>query len=406
MAKVENYSSTHQYEMLELAFYRPLENGTPPEKTKWVDLSPMVEELDIFEDVMVGSVTGQLMINDAYNLPDRFPIVGGERLKIRFKTPTIDREINLTMVIYKVGERFKSKASDKTQSYWLYLCTEDQWNSNQMDLSFSNRSTYAELVTRVLGMLQTTKPKNIESTVGINTFISPYWSPLRICEFAASRATTEQGDPMFFWETTDAYNLRSLKSLFDQAPQKRIFIEPRNTNAALEHGDKMFNVVLDWNYAAGDDKLTLNKNGSFGKTVKVIDTVNWNITQEAVTPEAIDVIRIDKYPIADIKSQQRSKSDEVYTQADGSHLTEARKRAILDKLDNKRIVVSIPGDSSVHAGQLIELDVPSITGGNENTEERVASGKFFCASARHIIIRDRYRLNLELLKNATEKQVV
>lgn len=402
----ENYSRQHQFDLLEMSFYRLADDGTVPEKTKWIDLAAQMEEFNLFEDIMAGGMTAQLLLTDGFNLPDRLPILGGERIRIRFKTASFEKEISVVMVIHKVGERFFSQGPDKAQMYWLYLSTEDGWNNAQMDVSFGHKGTYTGLVERALTMLGSTRPKDLMTTTGIVQFISPYWSPLRICSFAAERGLSTDGDPIFFWETPDGYQLKNLLEIYKQAPIKKIFIEPRNTNSILEHGDKLFNVVQNWNYAKSDDRLTQNRNGDFGSDVYYLDTTNWNFDRQELKKVDIEIIRIDKFPIVDSASKTRSKTQAIWTRPDGSHQNYFKRKAVLDRLDNKRIVVEIPGDSTIHAGQTLDLDVPSATAGIEYIKERVASGKFLIASCKHILIRDRYRMNLELLKDATEERIL
>lgn len=405
--KTATFSREHQYDLLELSFYRLTDAGEVPEKSLWVDLASMLEELNIFEDIMQPTVTGQLLLTDGFNLIDRLPILGGERLRIRFKTASFEKEVSLVMVIHKVGERiFSTRNTDKAQMYWLYLSSEDAWTDAQVDSSFGFKGTYDGLVKKSLELLGSKRPADIMPTIDICEFVAPYWSPLRIATFASKRAATEDGDPVFFFETTEGYRLVNLKTIYNQAPVKKIFIEPRNTNSILEHGDKLFNMVTNWNYAQSDNKLVMNRKGAFGADVYKWDVVNWNVTRETLAKDAIEVIRIDKYPILDSVAKLRAKTDFITTRNDGSERFELQRDAVMNRIDNKRVVVEIPGDSNVHAGQVIDLDVPSMTAGLEYVKERVASGKFLIASAKHVLIRDRYRLNLELLKDATEERVL
>ena len=400
------YSREHQYDLLELSFYRLTESGDVPEKTKWVDLSGNLEELNLYEDIMSPSMTGQLMLTDGFNLPDRLPILGGERLRIRFKTASFEKEFSAVMVIHKVGERFFSQDPGKAQMYWLFLSTEDGWNDAQVDASFGFRGTYDGLVKKTLELLKSTRPLDTVPSIGIVDFVAPFWSPLKIASFAARRAATENADPVFFWDTGNGYQFKNLKAIYDQAPVKKIFIEPRNTDSILKHADKLFDTVLKWNYSQSDDKLKMNKKAAFGSDVYTVDVINWNVTKAELKKDSIEVIRIDKYPINDSKSTLRSKTEFITTRPDGSDSFELTRDAILNRIDNKRIVAEIPGDSGVHAGQVIDLDVPSQSAGPEYVKERTASGKFLIASAKHVLIRDRYRVVIELLKDATEGQVL
>lgn len=398
------FSRENQFDIGEALMYRLKPDGSEPNEK--LDIRAMIEEHDFFEDILSPFMSGQMLISDSFNLPDSFPIVGGERISIRFKTSSFNSDVRIKYVVYKVGERIVGEDLSKAQLYWLYLCPEDKWNDSQTDVSFGITSTYDGVANRALDLLKSTKKRDFEPTLGVVSFVSPYWSPLRCCEFAASRARTDIGDPMFFWETVDQYSLKSLTSLYKQEPIKRIFIEPKGTRSILEHGDKLFDTVTSWSYQESDNRLKQNVEGAFGTDVYYLDPQNWNITRRELTSDDIESVKIEKYSLSDSPSKNRSKTTSIIEKSDQSDQIKAKRDAILDRIDNKRLIVELPGDSKVRAGQTILLDIPSPVANASYAKERTSSGKWLIVSVRHITIRDRYKMNLELVKDSTETKVI
>ena len=51
------------------------------------DISELVEEINVFENIYTATVSGDIVIKDTTNIVANFPIVGEERLILKIQTP-------------------------------------------------------------------------------------------------------------------------------------------------------------------------------------------------------------------------------------------------------------------------------------------------------------------------------
>ena len=69
----------------------------------------MLSELNIYEDMWNKFMTGSVILKDSTNLITKAPIMGGELITIKLRTPTMDdhpnRVINKTFMIYSIENR-------------------------------------------------------------------------------------------------------------------------------------------------------------------------------------------------------------------------------------------------------------------------------------------------------------
>ena len=121
------YSSSNQVTIEELSIFEPDVDGNPPARTEWVNIASYMQEIDLYESIVSPAMSGQILLADPFNLPDQFPIEPGVRLFIKFKTASYDKSVEQLLTVYKIGERIFSKQEEKSQMYWLYLCSEAKY---------------------------------------------------------------------------------------------------------------------------------------------------------------------------------------------------------------------------------------------------------------------------------------
>ena len=56
------------------------------------DISKVVVEINIFEDIFSNSLTGSIIITDTNNLADNMPIIGQEYISLKVVTPSLRGE--------------------------------------------------------------------------------------------------------------------------------------------------------------------------------------------------------------------------------------------------------------------------------------------------------------------------
>lgn len=399
----DGFSKYNQLKIEEFWLYR-MYDGKASDKDKWIDIRPFHLELNIFEDLTVQTLSAQLIISDAANLPDRFPIVGGERVKIKYKSTAEEESKELVFVVYKIGERKKSNDQSKNQSYVLFLCTEDRWLDSNLDISKAYSGTYSSIVKDCLNELQTIRPLDAEESETNCGFISPYWSPLRSVKFCAKRAINSKQSPFIFWETMNGYNFKSISSIYAEVPFKSIYIEPRLHKANIESLEKSLNTVIRFEFKESNNKLEQYSNGTYGSRIFYFD-----IGTKKVELAEIDYrnsfkeseSHIEEFPLTDDMANVRKKNTIAISMNDGSHKSKYIRNMILDHIANYKVLVHLPGDTNINAGKTLYFEIPAMSNMFSGYQKEVlTSGKWLIASVRHRIGRETYDAFAELIKDS------
>lgn len=394
------FSQFNQIDIIRIDIYR--ETWT---QDQYIEITPMIEEMNIFEDVLESpSITATLLLADPVNIPDSLPIVGGERIGIRFKTPSYEDEEFLEFVIYKVGPRIIPKENTRHQLYSLFLCTVDRYVDSYTDVSQAFNGTYGDIVNKTLNILKSTKNVDVDDTTSIQKFVAPYWSPLKICQWCAKRSVGTTFEPYVFYETLDGYNFKSLKTLYAQTPYDRFFIEPKKTIGMSTDIQKLFRTLIDFEYLESNDKLVQNSEGILGSTVYKLDVTDKTITKSVYDYTDMfsitDSLKLEAYELYDdIGKDKRNKAFFMLSRVDNSDLGLYYRKMIMGLMGSYRMRVMIQGDSSIRAGMVINLDVPARRTAIDNTEQ-LTSGKWFVKSLRHILKRNAYFTVLEIVKDS------
>lgn len=405
MANKDQFSLSNQVTVEEITIYAPDVDGNAPARSEWVNVASMMQEVNLFEDIHSPSMSGQILLADAFNLPDQFPIEPGNRIYIKFKTSAYAKSIEQLLVVYKTGERIFSQGEEKAQMYWLYLCSEEKYIDVQTDLSYAIKGTYTDIVKKSLKDLNSKKTLNAEDSVGIIDFVAPNWSPLTICDFSCARAVDADNSPFFFWEGVDAFNFKSLKDIYAQTPVKRLFIEPRGTDQNTNTPEKLIQTIRKWEYKDSLNLLKVHSDMAFGATVTTLDTTNWTMDVKTVDQPDLNDINLETEPFVVIWSDPK-KVDFHLSRPDRSNDAVMKKRSIMSRFKQFELKAEAPGDSDLRAGSIINVDVPSFSSGADYVNEKYSSGKWLISAIRHIIVRDRYRCNLELVKNSTAEMII
>jgi len=396
------FSQYNQIDIKEVKLYR---DGWSADQS--IPITDMIEEINIYEDVIeCPAITATLLLTDPMNIPDSLPIIGGERVSFMYKTPTQDEYQILEFVVYKVGPRIIDKTNQRSQKYILYLCTLDRYVDSYTDVSQAFDGTYGDIVTAVMNILKSTKKLDVDTTNkanGIQSFIAPYWSPLKICQWCTQRTVGTGYEPFLFYETLDGYNFKSLKTLYNQTPYTKFFIEPKKTLGMAQDIQKQFRSIIDFEYLESNDRLIQNAEGIFGSTVYKLDVNDKTITKSEFDYTTMfnmsEAVKMEKYVLYDDAAKVRKKAKFMLSRNDKSELGLYYRKMLFALMGTYRMRIQIQGDSSIRAGMMINLDVPARRAAIDNTEQ-LTSGKWFVKSLRHVLKRNAYFTILEICKDS------
>lgn len=396
------FSQYNQIDIKDVSLYR--EGWSESQKIK---ITSIIEEVNIYEDCVESpTVTVSMLISDPVNITDSLPIIGGERVSITYRTPTLVDYNIMEFVVYKTGHRVIDKENQRSQKYILYLCTLDRYVDSYTDVSQAFTGSYGDIITSSMNILKSTKSLNIDSINkcnGVQSFVAPYWSPLKICQWCAKRSIGTNYEPFLFYETLDGYSYSSLKTLYSQTPYTKFFIEPKKTQGMQTDIQKQFRTVVDFEYLESNDKLIQNAEGIFGATVyrlnvsaQTISKSNYDYTTMFKLPQAV---MMEKYELYDDVASLRTKGKFILSRADNSDLGLYYRKMLFGLMGTYRIRIMVPGDSAIRAGMMVNLDIPARRTTMDNAEQ-LTSGKWFVKSLRHILKRNAYFTILELCKDS------
>ena len=406
MANISNYSKSNQIDIAKLTIGKPNRDGSD---IKTIDITQLLDQFIIYEDLLQNSISAKLIFRDQVNLVGTLPIVGGEIVTLKYRTPIYDDYVTQEFRVGQVGDRVISNDSSNIQMNQLFLCTPEVWWAVNNDINSAFKGTYTDIITKLFSEIGSTKKiVETEDSVGINTYVAPSLNVFKAIKFCAGRANTKSSSPLFFWEGIKGYHIKSLKAIYDTEVKKTIYIEDRSIAGINNDAEKVFNSVYSYEYLASNDRLTQFQKAAFSDVNVMVDLTNARIVKVNNTYEnTADTlgIKLGKFKLNDDAKLIRDK-DDVYMsyRNDLSHLTEFTKNSNFVMMDNLCILVNIPGDSGIEPGDIIYMDVPSKEG-VDITNEKLSSGKWLVRSIKSLITKTTYSQVCEIVKDSFEIDV-
>lgn len=392
-----NANTTQQIEISKLTITKPDYPNDP------IDLMNIMEEFIIHEDLMQSSLSAKLVLKDQINLVGVLPIIGGERITFKYKTPIYSEYNEVDFIVYKVGERPVSNDTSNIQVSTLFLCTPEMWWAVNNDVSLGIRGSYDEIINKLIKLVpNSTKNYETEKAIGVYTYTVPNINIFRAISFCSTRAFSEQSSPFLFWETPKGYLFKSIRTLYDTAAVKSLYVGDRSMYGQDDDPEKLFNTVHTYEYLESNDRLRQNNSKDFGGKFFLLDisTASLDVRNyDYSTSFDKNPIHLEGFQLNDDTKSIRNKTGIINNNPDGSHEIEWLRNSTIDLMRNVRFLVSIPGDSELKTGDTVWFDVPSKIG-HENDSEKLTSGKFVVTSIKHLIQKETYTQVLEINKDS------
>lgn len=245
----------------------------------------------------------------------------------------------------------------------------------------------------------------IEQTLYNKDIVIPNITPVEVISHlvdnSQSGESTSKGDSNFyFFENRDAVNFVSGSSLVNTDPVASYVY---SMTSDQNFNGKVIKFVRDRGYNLRDQA----RSGAFGLTVISNSLVDKSYKVTPLEVESVkDVyktLNTDKWYGGTIGNNRKacvvmSCEDQMYQflnmGSNGNSL--GIQRVNRANLNAKRAFARIGGNTDITSGNVIDLKVPSM-GGNNNMRD---TGKWLVFSIRHIMTRERYTMDLELLSDS------
>ena len=209
-------------------------------QTKGTDIKHLVQEMNIYESMFSGAITGSLVIADTLNLIGNLPIQGTERITFKLATPGAHKATHIVdcteesghpMYIYKLANREQSV--DGMQVYTLHFCSREFLRNLRTRVSQAYSGRIDQMVASIVGdenYLDSRNQLNFQKTRNQDKIVIPNLRPFDAIKMLARKALANNSNSVgyYFYETTKGFHFRSWESMCvdemgNPRPVKQVF---------------------------------------------------------------------------------------------------------------------------------------------------------------------------------------
>jgi len=257
--------SPSDVEVEQITLYTP--NG------KVFDISDLVIEINIYEDLFSPMLTADMMVVDAAGLFANTPILGQEKITgLILRGDTLEEfEFRCTGVEGITGQ------NDYTLSYKFNLVEESYYRNCTTLISQSFEGRISDIITTIANDFLD-EDIEVEETVGNFKFVIPNWSPYRTIRWLLRRAHNKNNVPMVCYKTLyDGLQLKSLESLFEQSTTHIFYDRKKDIGNQLTDKDQYLAYYQTANELSQNKIGSVSeylKAGAYGSRTQLVDTMN------------------------------------------------------------------------------------------------------------------------------------
>lgn len=434
-----------QFEIKKLAI-------TTRDGSKGFDIKSVFEELNIFDNIMMPCMSGNIVIRDAVGLASKINFDGTEYLEIDIVKDVNSPDVMFfkkRFVIYKLTDR--KELTQRSEIYTLHFVSEEFILSEQKKLKQSYKGTYYDIVVRILGdhlkvpfetIVDGSKSgiANMEPTKGLHTLVIPNMTPFQAIEYISKVSINNSGTPDYlFWQTQIGYNFMSLSTLLSYDSFYRITVGVKNISQQAGgeniqneiYGARDLKVISQFNMAEnvksgvyagkfiGFDPLTRTvnvQNMSFNNVYNLTKThandtsINTNVFNKEgkVATEMYDS-RVTLYPFQESRKTNpylKSKDSKTSNIIDDTHNYILQRKIIFANLMQKRLRLTMPGNFALASGNNADIEVPHryVEENKSDMIDTSLSGKYIITGVRHIIRYDKHETVIEVATDSSMKK--
>ena len=378
-----------------------------PKTNIQVDIRGIFEEMNIYDSVLLNSISGNIIIVDSIGILKGFEFDGSEYLLIEMSKVTDLFPFKAVFHIYKQSR--KDILTQGSVSYQLNFISDEYTVSEQTRVAQHYETTYSNMANLILKdylKLAPTKSKGIiNPSQGIRSVIIPTMKPLDALTWCSKRALDVNDKPTFlFYENFDGYNFASITDIFKQTPLANINFTPKNLTNNL---NVEFFGVRDYEVLDQFDFIENTKSGVYAKTGRFYDInnrtykefkTNFNQDQSGVgSANANKNTPPSKNNIFNIRPEQ-AYSSKIESYFYNSKLTGKeetpdkwllQRESIMQNLFARKIRVVMAGNFLYTSGKLMNVFVPkfSVSASNDSDSglDKFLSGNYLIVSTKHTL---------------------
>ena len=387
------------------------------DESQKIDIKPLVLEINIYESIFSSALQAEFAIQDiGENLISSLPIVGQERIELYISSDKKYYRLNFS--VYKIDGR---KMQEKNQVYVMSCVSiEALRNENFRICERIDGIKSNDIIKDILGRNNfSSKSLETDDTVFPFNMYVPNWRVFDLFKWLSVRSVPEYKKDsigFFFYETIDGYKFKSVDTLLDQQsyPSKEIkysFYQGNTSSYGNGSGEqyrignfaspKAFDIYDDLRRGAFcHNAIYLDVNRATYRVFKTTADDFWDKsshlenTKPFVSGGAAQMLsRGSRFVYRPSTISTWGQWNEEQTDKEKENIDEINKN--YEKafyryyfLEYNQLDISIPGDLSNRAGNVINVSIPSPKKSPDNKvqrDERI-SGRYLVTSIKHSIL--------------------
>ena len=415
-------------------------------KAKKTDITSLVAEINIYEDINEKNLSGQLVISDSTGLPNHMPLTGNELLSFKLGTPGSSRYYDFEkhpMVIYKIGS--KQPHNPRSQFYVLYFCSKEQITNQTVKVERPFTGAIADMISSIaLSELGTSKDITLEGTKGNRKLVVPRFRPFKAIDFLCAQAesATFNNTGFKWYETANGFHCRSFENMMavgvDSIRPNNGYFKPTMAGTTRNKGNRdvthemqtisSYEVIEQFNLmkllGMGGVASRVLKTDLFNKTFATADFdyekeygKNHHTEHDGSGSRQGDKKILPDYPFRDNKPLTAFAdgtffhSSETENQYDGFFSVTPEKgmqNRIAQEvpLESFKVTIEVPGYTGLSVGEMIGLEIPryeSISVGDKDQDEAL-SGRYLVSSIIHKVLpgKSYHSMTVECMKDSVK----
>ena len=399
------------------------------DESKTVNLVGGLISIAYFESLMSDTLRATIIFNDTgTNSSDKIkesileglPIVGQEKVVLKFEDNnkvTIGDKPELVMYVNKV-----TPISDDTRKTQIqldlvsaeFIRNEKTRITKRYDGKISDHVKQLLTEGNSIGLKTKKDVSDIDETLNNYNYIGNNKKPFYIINWLSRKSISAQNQKKgksagyFFFETADGYHFKSIDSLFAQEQKKSIIFNEspgapegydlkaleysKDNNVNVQNKLKMgafstrtvlfdpfttYYEVVTPNAAEDEDDLKLGGK----KLPKLNDEFNNEEANKEFTRTTYYLLDKGTLATGDTTQQLEKKDEQNFEYKDILNQSIMRYNQFFSSTAN----VTIPGDFSLHAGEMVHLDVPQLEEKKGENVSKQNSGLYIIAGLTHYI---------------------
>ena len=363
-----------------------------------LNIKGLLVEFNVYEDIFSPVVKADFLLKDSLGLTEIFPIVGDEKIVLSFKTVGERKNLNFVFDVYKTTQR--TILEERSHGYVLHGVSRHgiQDMLSVVDKAYVNQPI-SDIVNKVFTeklLPAGTKGLITEETSGLQSIVGTGTTPFEFISLLASEAKSAEypeTSTYVFYEDRDSFRFRTISSMFEEVVVDDFYLADPSDEKLRDNkeGIKSYQSIIGISFETGFDTLAGLRNGLYKNNVQAIDTVlkkftsvdfNYNeefdrlyhisnnklISDEGTIGSGGEAYhsRMISSRIGPNQYSSQSYLNNRITQTNDTHLASPRLRqdflkfsiSELQTFSQYTMNVSIPGNSFIKVGELVNIYVP------------------------------------------------